>query len=617
MQKAMARRSGLLRFVAVCLLPLVAARGEPATGAAVDETRVVKTYYVDPSNADAVDDADHGAEESPFKTIARAIQAATADQDRGAGARVVLADGVYREAVRVPPGRDNGGAPLVIEAANREQAIIEGADAAGWEASTWKQEGTHWSHPWPGAPPAPPAPKRVALDPAAGCKPLPGGALVFLHGQALRQVPDAASLGPGTFCLVLPVAPPRGRRGRPPAPEAPGAILIAPTDEGTLDSAPIEASVEDRAFTVAGRNNVVVRGLTIQHMAGPALDVAGCSNVLIDDVLCQWNHGAGLRVTGRSTAPWSAGVTLRRARLLFNGGSGLEAANFKNLAVEDSETSFNGFRAQWSDCLDPAGAAGSKVSGIHGGAWRRHHATGNTARGMWWGADCAAITVEDSFCRANFISGLFFENSAGPFAVRRCAVTGTRSHPSARGEAASPAAVSICAAAGVDLEGNVIAGNQMPQLGVWDVAQRGDAVNFETGARETHRAERHRYARNVFCGLDAEQPIFNLPTVDRNGRAPFDFYYGTLEVDGNCYWNPALAEAFCSFDKGNVRRPGVDLAGWQAFLASKAGVGQTPDGTSTWADPLFVDPAEGDFRLQTSSPAAAWGVPSDDVSTGQ
>lgn len=607
--------NGRLAGVLLCGMGVTVAGLRAETLAPVDESRVSRTYYVDPSNADAVDDADHGTAESPFKTIGRGVLAAAADQDRGVGAKVILADGVYREAVRVPAGRGTMSAPLVIEAANREQAIIEGADAAGWEAGTWQQEGARWTHPWAGAPAA--APKRPATAP---CRPLAGAALVFLGGQALREAADPGALAAGGFC-VIPAAPGsgKGRRGREasPAALATGSIMIQPAGDEGLGGEPLEVSVQDRTFTVEGRRNVVIRGITIQHMAGAALALNGCSNALVDDVLCQWNNDAGLRITGRTAPPWSAGVTLRRVRLLYNGGSGLAATDLKDLAVEDSETSFNGFRAQWSDCIDPAGAAGCKVSGIHGGTWRRHHAIGNSARGMWWAGDCADILVEDTSCRANQISGFFFENSAGPFAVRHCLVAGTKSPASARGDAANPAAVSTCAAAAVWLEGNIVAGNEMPQLGVWDAAQRSDSVNFESGARETHRAERHRYRRNVFCGLNPEQPIFNLPTVDRGGKIPFDFFYGSLDVDENCYWNAAQPQAFCSFDKGYVRRAGVDLAGWQAFLASRAGAGKLPEGGSIWEDPLFSDAAEGDFRLGSASPVAGWGLPSDEGSPGQ
>lgn len=597
----------------VCLwLCGVACLARAQTGAQVDESKVARTYYVDPSNADAEDDADHGTEESPFKTIARGVQVAAADQDRGIGAKVILADGVYREAVRIPPGQGAATAPLVIEAASREQAIIEGADVAGWEPGAWKAEGGRWIHPWTGAP-------VIALKRPAGapCKPFAGSALVFLGGQALRETADPARLEAGEFCVVAPAADAtKTRRGRAAAP-AEFVAINPPGGNEDLAAASFAVSAQERTFTVEGRRNVVIRGITIQHMLGAALALNGCSNVLIDDVLCQWNNDAGLRIAGRAAAPWSADISLRRVRLLYNGGSGLAAAGLKDLTVEDSETSFNGFRALWSDCIDPAGAAGSKVSAIHGGVWRRHHAVGNSARGMWWAGDCTDILVEDTFCRANQISGLFFENSAGPFAVRRCLVTGTKSSASAQGDAASPAAVSTCAASDVWLEANIVAGNAMPQLGVWDIAQRGDAVNFETGARETHRAERHRYRHNVFCGLDADQPIFNLPTVDRGGKAPFDFYYASLEADENCYWNAVEPQAFCSFDKGYIRRPGVDLAAWRGFLASRASAGRAPDAASVWADPRFSDAAEGDFRLQGSSPAAEWGLPSDEGSPGQ
>lgn len=72
-----------------------------------------------------------------------------------------------------------------------------------------------------------------------------------------------------------------------------------------------------------------------------------------------------------------------------------------------------------------------------------------------------------------------------------------------------------------------------------------------------------------------------------------------LVSDYNLYWHTGGAETV-AFPNG------VDLAGWQ-----KAGY----DAHSRIADPLFVDPAQDDFRLRPGSPALALGFVPFDVST--
>ena len=79
-------------------------------------------------------------------------QIAAEERTRNVGVKVLIAPGTYRETVEIPPppnGSADTDAPLVIESAEREQAVIDGADTEGWTPSTWKAEGPNWTHPWP------------------------------------------------------------------------------------------------------------------------------------------------------------------------------------------------------------------------------------------------------------------------------------------------------------------------------------------------------------------------------------------------------------------------------------------------------------------------------------
>ena len=175
----------------------------------------------------------------------------------------------------------------------------------------------------------------------------------------------------------------------------------------------------------------------------------------------------------------------------------------------------------------------------------------------------------------------------------------------------------------VTLENNVVAGNLMPQLGLRDVAERTDGVSFETGVKTTLRAERHVYRHNAFWGSTPEQILVNLPVADRVGKGDFAFYYATLDSDENCFWNPAATEVFCTYDRTTYRRPGMALAGWKTFLSAHANAGnggqgdRRPEAGSLWEDPRFMEPGEGDYRLQAQSPLIDWGLPSEEGGAAQ
>ena len=607
----------------LCSTSAFSVRAVEATGATVDESKVVHTYYVDPAGADAADDDQHGTQDSPFVTLRRALDAALRDKDANIGAKVIIAAGVYRETIDIPaPTHADTDAPLVIEAAERGQTAIDAADAAGWEAGTWSKTAKEsWTHPWPfGGTAHTPTPhggsphNRSAPAPAADNA---GAPLVFFNGLALRQEASAPGpTAPGTFVVGH-------------APKTGSATLLVwrqDADDDLPDNNQFQVGVRDHAMLVTGRRNVVVRGLVLQHAANPmgaplaGLVFVGCSHVLVEDVLSQWNDGAGLLLKGSTAAPWSEGFTLRRVQLIHNGQSGLAAENLKNVLAEDCETSFNDFRGEWAGILDPqAPAAGLKVHGLHGSTWRRQRAVANFARGLWWSSDCTDLFVEDSVVRDNLLGGIFVENCPGPTVVHGSLIAGNKIVAGTKPEAAQPAAVSVEASPDVTLENNVIAGNAMPQLGLRNVAERTDGTNFETGAKTVLRAERHAYRHNAVWVADADQPLVDLPVSDATGKSDFAFYYGTLDSDENCFWNPAATEVFCTYDRTSYHRTGLSLAGWRTFLATRASAGSAhqPEAGSLWQDPQFMEPEEGDYRLQARSPLTDWGLPAEEGGAAQ
>ena len=234
-----------------------------ARGANVDESRVTKILYVDPAHTEAADDDKHGAADTPFATLNYACQAAVRAKDANVGVKIVLANGIYRETAEItapPKGKADSEAPLVIEAAERDQAVVDGADTLGWTPSTWKAENGRWTHPWPF--------RRAAVskarsEPKPDAAALPGD-LIFINGLPVRQV--NCGNGPRAGDLL-------GSVTHNPAGRGPAAfdfnVLVQPPEDAELEGAIVQVGVRPRGLVIAGRYNVVVRGVMFQHAADP------------------------------------------------------------------------------------------------------------------------------------------------------------------------------------------------------------------------------------------------------------------------------------------------------------------------------------------------------------
>lgn len=615
---------------------------ELATGANVDESQVQNVYHVDVAGADAADDDKHGSADAPFATINYACKVAIKDKNRRVGAKVVIAPGVYRETVEIgpPPGGANDtDAPLVVESAEREQAIIDGADTEGWTSSTWNAQGIQWSHPWPF--------RRMAASQAAWTHTLhtfhappsalgeayEPGDLIFVDGDILRQVNRVEDLAPGCFWGRAATAPGKATKAAGPRAVLDGPmILLQPPPDKPLAGSIIQVGTRNHDLVIRGRRDIVVRGLLFEHAAAPAgiddttagLLLDGCSNVLVDDVLCQWNDGTGLVIAGRTGADANTDFTVRQSHLLHNGGSGLRITNIRNLLVEDTEACFNNFRGEWANWVDAKGPAGMEASGVQIATCRRLRAVGNFCRGVWWDGNDTDITLDEASIRGNLITGLCVEENPGPILIRKCLIAETRTHPSSLREDAFSAGVSLVATPAVTLESNILAANATSQLGVWEMsinAEKADAKIPST--RRVYHLEQHSYHHNIFYGSDAAQSLYSMPTPTGAGGADPGSYYDTVKASENCFWAPGQTAAFSLHGKSSkavgkvplVDQVQMNFEGWCTLLSERNGVDKRMEIGSLWQDPAFLDAPEGDFRLGEHSPLEDWGLPSDEGST--
>lgn len=605
------------------------------TGANVDESRVEQTLYVDPANPEAADDDRHGTAEAPFATLHYGCLAAAKAKDANRGVKLLLANGTYRETAEVPAPasqQKDTDAPLVIEAAERDQAIIDGADTEGWTPSTWKIENGRWKHPWP-----------IPLtnygqhsfssfhDSSEGTV-YRRGELLFVNDLSLQQVATEADLVPGSFWIDTPRTAP-ARHGSPPVVST---VVVQPPEGTDLAGAIVQVSLRAAGLDIRARRNVVVRGVTCQHIANPAglsdpgykagLNFGWCSNVLVEDVLSQWNNNAGAEFFGVE------GLTVRRLRALHNGMLGMQFHQSKNVLAEECEVSFNAFRPEWAKLKGGSGLGAIASLGTEGMTWRRLHAVGNVCPGLRFNGG-SNLTIEQSMLTGNLSKGLQVDFCAGPVRIHQCVIADTKAYPNG-GQSIGDGGVVLTGSPDVTLESNVIACNAVTQLALIEPLYR---VYWDK-----LRAERHEYRHNVFYGRDASQFLCKV-LEGENTKGPVVPNYRTFNADENCFWNPALETGFATYTLNSYtpsyfsqnipasalnptirEQPGMTFEQWQAWWSAHANPhvagevpAKSPEAHSLWQDPAFINPAEGDFRLQEKSPVATWNLSAEDVAGGQ
>lgn len=565
-----------------------------ATGADVDEGRVVTTYHVAPRGSDE----NPGTRAKPFRTVGRGVAAALADKARHVGAKVVLANGTYREEVVVDERAGATAAPLVLEAVTPGRAVIAGSDE--WRGG-WTQDGAVWTHAWPYDWGEDPQGRGPSLNRRRE--------LVFVDGAALRQVATPGELAEGTFAVD----------------EAADLLYARPSAGVDLNAALVEVAVRTSGLWCRGAKHLVVRGLTIQHTtsftqtraaAGGGLVFSeGCANFLVEDCTLRWNNLRGLALlpTGSLAAnPASADATLRRVDASYNGQQGFQLRFHKNLLVEDCETSYNNFRGDWAGWYNGFSSSAFKAMHIHSSTWRRHRAVGNWCTGMWWDIDNTHILVEDCFMDRNLVRGIFIEANQGPALVRRCIIANTRDSADVR--SGNQGGLCISASYNVTLESNILYNNETRQFRIWDNTRR--ETNFETGEPYESRVERQTYRRNVLYATDAAQLCYDFP-----GKEVFPYLYETLLSDENLFYNPARGDVFRvngpsssggvdlgeegndPGSPGGIEPATFDLPGWRAYSGQ--------DANSLCADPAFANPAHHVYQLTGRSPSQlrAWGLP--------
>lgn len=534
------------------------------TGASIAEDQAKALLHVNVNHPSA-SDTNPGTEELPLKSISRAAEMALANRGKGSGTKILIAPGMYRDAVRLPrPGKGQPDAPIIFEATEKGKAVLTGSDVfTDWHAVEGPENlyWHHWPYTW--------GPREQVKDPVwIRCgifyRPiLLRKETLYCNGQLLKLVLSPLELREGTHYV-----------------SEDEQKLIAWLPKGMdARTALMEVPVRDRLFMGDRQVNIVIRGLVVRHANNYFGMSTACSfyqasrNILIEDCRFEWNNCGGY---GFNTC---REVTVRRVVANHNGGTGLSGCRLHNMLFEDTENSFNNWRGDWGEYYSWSVGA-TKFLVTHGAVFRRNRSIGNHGLGFWFDTDCTDILVDGAWWVRNDRAAIFIEANQGPIVIRNSVM------------AFNDQGVTSTNSSRVTLENNLIYGNRSSQIAL--TGPRDRTVNTWNwggdGPEIVNQIRDWTLRDNVIVSTSTRQFCLNLTYQDP------DLVLRTLTSDANTWF-------------GHESPRIVSLAGVKMTLEEwQTATGQ--DTRSRFGDPGLIDPTNlnvwvSDAARQLPQPDAA------------
>jgi len=490
----------------------------------IDESSIASTLHV---NVSARGNGD-GSARAPFQSIQAAVDRAQVDAREGRGTRIRIAPGTYREIVNIENRRGNP--PLVLEAETLGEVILSGSDVfADWRRA--RGISGAFEHSWPYK-------MGWEANPWPGLMPLDGEGLrkelLFIDGAPMSQVVRQNDLAPGRYLVD----------------EEKARILLVPPAGVNLATAKVEVSVRpietrgaaSKLLRIFHTDNVVLRGLTIEHSSGPAfnssaISILGSSNILVEDCVVRLNNGVGLQIEHQGQSR-SRNVFVRRVHADRNGTLGM-TGGFENGLIENSTTNRNNWRGAhwgatgWAPC-------GFKFSGMDRLILRDHEASLNHASGAWFDHHNTRILIERLVAINNFRSGISIEADLGPYLIRDSIFMG------------NGVGVNGFDSSNVAVENSVIAGNLQKQFRIAGSTSLSpeELERFAAGWRRDRQSDRRIpedwILRNNLIASSPQHPNAPLISLEMRehvatigGRPALQPLLATLQDQGNRYFSPA------------------------------------------------------------------------------
>jgi hypothetical protein len=399
-----------------------------------DENQVQVTLHVD-------DDAQAGGDGSaarPMASARTAMERAIELMRQGQGVRILLAPGIYREALGTLNGSQEndafGEAVLVIEAEEPGTVFFRGSKILDRWLPVDGMNGV-WKHAWDEGlklvdgiygrynPPNVIAHRRELLF-ADG---IPLSPVMLENYAHVPRERDAKGAGSHRYIGELPLTNLVDgsfgvRDGEGPSGER--AIFVRLPQGLTPDDLRLEAAYIPQFLDIRRKRNVVLRNLVFEHSAGimeqPAVSIGvsppyfdfHSNSYLIENCRFDFNNGAGFR------ADTVSDLTMRNCTFNDNGFKGLKLIYVRNSVFDGVEINRN----NWRGGRDFGGGywwaeAGMKSWVGYNNVYRNWRMIANQGRGFWLDGNHEHHVIDGLTVTDQQKVGIDFEISRGPITM--------------------------------------------------------------------------------------------------------------------------------------------------------------------------------------------------------
>lgn len=509
------------------------------------------TNYAIPSGAYFVsptgNDANPGKQSSPWRTIGKAMSTAPN------GATVVIRGGTYRE------GHHSLNKKLTLQPYPHEQVWVKGSlVVTGWVAdgAMWRKD--DWTYEYTIMPPS--HPEIDDSYPQAGHL-----EMVFVNGQSLAQVLGKGEVGPGKFYLD----------------RASNQLYIGTNPSGKT----VESAVLGKFMNVNDiAQGTAIKGIGFSHYGDRSIHI-NASKVLVENSTFAWSGFNGLNCTG--TDAYIKGNTFT-----YNGNKGLDASQAHRTIVENNVFSYNNVE----NFIVGYGVSGAKFTRGTDLVFRDNIFEHNKGSGLWLDINCTNATIVRNIARYNKADGIFFE------ICHKAIIASNLCHNN------GDAGIKVHNSTSAQVFNNTLARNAV-NLSVGDTT-RVNTNSTEYKAGLTWQTANIVLKNNILSNTDGAVPglgplLVNIYSdVDIPGRKV------VTEMNNNGYYrtsgsSPETAVRYKPVPSAQTIR--FDTA---AEFSAKTGFEKNAlaiDNVAT--HPFFIDGANGNFRLQSGSPAIGSGAP--------
>jgi len=530
-----------LLFLSLLLLP------QGSWGqAVVNESLETAFVYVDVIHGSDI--TGNGTSNSPWQTINKAVTAAVSNNQAGIGTQVNIQPGTYREIVNMASSKRDTSLPITFQAVTNGTVVVSGATVmTGWTVYSGNSKiyTNNWTYNFP------------ACAQISGCPTAQSIALqtemMAVNGKVMTQVLSVAELLPGSFYVD----------------QTHALVYLYPQSGTKISKATIETATLPALWTLFGKSNIVIRGLTFQYanscLGSAAVQIGGsASNVLLDTLTIQWNNGQGLSISNPFT-----NFTVQNTIANHNGSGGFQEFQTLNGLWTNDTAEYNNWRGAQGGYY-ACNTGGSHPYQAHVDTINGMTLAYNQTYGIHWDTDNANISVSNLVSTNNLIGGIFSEKNEGPIAI-------SNSHLCNGNPLNGAGGLAIRNSTDVSFTNGTIVNNPPAEIEVFGQAGGIQITNWQTQQSINLVSSNFTSTGNVIQGDSTSQGVFD----DTLGGADWTTFATSFVSDQNTWWNSSNSTTPFAVPTPNFNTL-LDFTGWQATTAQ--------DLLSTWAAPQS-DPA--------------------------